>query len=165
MLQRLLCVAVFLGPVVGLAGCGGSGGRVVWVTGQLLKGGSKYSPPSGQLVTMTFVAIETENAEGKVVPDTEPYLADYDPTAGTFKVPGKDGSGIPPGKYRIAISSKINREALNSSKASQKPADREKDYLGDKFGPTTSPIVREIKASTDLPIDMDKPTEGAPSGG
>ncbi len=162
MLLRILCVAALFGPVVG---CGGSGGRTVWVTGHLLKGGSNYSPPPEQLVAVTFVAIEVENAEGKVVPDTEPYLADYDPTSGAFKVPGKDGSGIPPGKYRVAIVSKMNREALNSKKASEKPADREKDYLGDKFGPTTSPIVREIKASLDLPIDMDKPTEGAPAGG
>jgi len=159
----LLALVVFVSGA--LPGCGGSGEPVVWVTGSLLKGGSKYQVPSDQDVTITFNAIEIQTASGKVVASTEPFVALFDQKAGTFKVPGKDGSGIPPGKYRISITSKMLREALNTSKAKQKPMDREKDYLEDKFGPATSPIIREIKSSTDLTIDMDKPTEGATGPG
>jgi len=161
MIRILLCLSILTGPVV-LSGCGGSGEPVVWVTGKLLKGGAKYEPPADQQVTMMFVAMEIENAEGKVVPSTEPYLAHYDGANGTFKVPGKDGSGIPPGKYRVAITLKLKREALNATKPIQKAVDRERDYLDNKFGVTTSPIVRQIKSSTDLTLDLDKPTEGGP---
>jgi hypothetical protein len=160
MLRILLCLTLLTAPVA-ISGCGGSNEPAVWVTGKLLKGGSKYDPPAEQQITITFVAIEVENAQGKVGPSTEPYMALYDRSTGTFKVPGKEGSGIPPGKYRVAITSKMNREALNAIKPKQKVMDREKDYLEDKFGVATSPIVRQIKVSSDLTIDMDKPTESA----
>jgi len=161
MLRTLLGLTLTI-AATSMFGCG-SGEPTVWVTGKLLKAGAPFTPPTGQQLTIIFVATEVVTVDGKVVPSTEPYAASYDQPSGTFKVPGKEGSGIPPGKYRVAITSKLEREALNSAKPKQKPADREKDYLDDKFSVSTSPILREIKASTDLTIDLDKPTEGAPA--
>ncbi len=145
-----------------LPGCG-QGGRTVWVTGKLIEGGAKYETPANQRITITFVASEIQDGQGKLVASTEPYMALYDPTDGSFKVPGRDGSGIPPGKYRVAITSKMDREALNtaSPKGKRRSMDRDKDCLDNKFGVTTSPIIREIRGSADLTIDLDKPTEGS----
>ena len=75
--------------------------------------------------------------------------------------------GIPPGKYRLAVTQRYSREAFEVSKPKDKPRGRRSpattDLLEDKFGPMTSPIVREINGSVDLIIDLDRPTEGGPS--
>ncbi len=148
-------------------GCGGSS-KAVWVKGQLLKGGAKYSPPEGHLVSVTLVGMGIEGPSGSIVDFPEPFDADYQDETGTFTVPGREGRGIPPGKYRIAVTQRMSREAFEAAKPKakpgQKPITRETDFLEDKFGPKTSPIVREIKDSIDLVIDMDKPTEGAIAG-
>jgi hypothetical protein len=145
-----------------LAGCGGSSNEA-WVKGKLLKGGAPYTPPQGHLVSVTFVGIEIEDPSGKVVKTPEPFDAQYQDETGTFTVPGREGYGIPRGKYRIAVTQKMLREAFEAekpkAKPGQKPITRETDFLDDKFGPTTSPIVREIKGATDLVVDLDKPTE------
>jgi hypothetical protein len=56
------------------------------------------------------------------------------------------------------------REAFEAARPKarpgQKPITRETDFLDDRFGPSTSPIVREIKGPTEVVIDLDKPTEG-----
>ena len=163
MSRRLAAIMLLIACPILLPGCGGSS-NAVWVEGKLLKGGARYSPPEGHLVSLTFIGLEIEGPMGKVIKSPEPFEADYKDEDGTFSVPGREGSGIPPGKYRIAVTQKMSREAFEAAKpkgkAGQKPITRETDFLGDRFGPTTSPIVREIKGSTDLVIDMDKPTEG-----
>jgi hypothetical protein len=146
-----------------LPGCGGSG-HYVWVTGKLLKGGSPYKPPEGQSVTLAFVGIETQDASGRMVKYTDQYQANLD-ESGSFQVLGPEGQGIPPGKYRVAISQRYTREAFETLKNKPKTLIRDDDLLKDEFGPMKSPIVREIKGRADLVIDMDKPTEGAPAGG
>jgi hypothetical protein len=84
---------------------------------------------------------------------------------GTFVVPGPDGDGIPPGKYRISIFRGLTREgesqALKEHKGSSRKApgiDRETDLFEDLFGPTTSPIVREVTPGAELIVDLDKET-------
>ncbi len=163
MLRHLTPIALALTLLPLLSGCGGSG-HYVWVTGTLLKGGAPYKPPEGQNVTLAFVAIETLDADGKVAKRSDQYQADLD-ESGWFKVIGPEGSGIPPGKYRVAISQRYNREAFEALKNKPKGMVRDDDTLKDRFGPATSPIVREVKGRTDLVIDMDKPTEGASAGG
>src|SRR5215472_15820481 len=82
----------------GLTGCGESS-NTVWVKGRLLKGGARYVPPQGHVVGLTFVASEIENPGGQVTKSSEPFDADYNGDDGTFVVPGREGRGIPPGKY------------------------------------------------------------------
>ena len=146
-----------------LPGCGGSG-NYIWVTGTLLKGGAPYKPPEGQNVTIAFVGIEIQDEKGSLVKRTDQYQADLSDD-GSFKVIGPEGAGIPPGKYRVAISQRYTREAFEALKVKPKKLVRDDDLLKDKYGPSTSPIIREVKARTDLVIDMDKPTEGALVGG
>jgi hypothetical protein len=141
------------------SGCGG-GSDGVWVTGKLLKGGAPYVAPTGQLVSVTFVGLEIHDAAGKSLPSGESYWAEVDQSASTFSVPGPERRGIPLGKYRVAVTQKMTREAFNAANPNpKKGVDRETDMLGDKFGAATSPIIREVKGSVDLTIDLDRPTE------
>lgn len=93
-------------------------------------------------------------------------MADYDAKDGSFTVPGHDGYGIRPGKYRIAVVETLRREALDQLKqgkalkaGQKKRIDRETNLLDDTFGEQTSPFVRDLKTSTKLTLDMAKPTE------
>ena len=153
-----LLLAFLIAPLAGSLGC--SGGNTVWITGKLLKGGTPYAPPQDQLVTVAFVALEVQDPSGKTVQSGEPYLAEYDPAGGTFTVPGPDRQGIPPGKYRVAVTQRMKREALDALKqGTKKRVNRETDMLADRFGLTTSPILREVKTSQEVTIDLDRPSE------
>jgi hypothetical protein len=150
-------LALLVASLAASAGCGGSG-NTVWVTGKLLKGGSAYVPPKGQLVSVTFVVIEAKDDSGKSVQGGEPYLADVDQANGTFSVPGPDRQGIPPGRYRVAVTQKLTREEFNAANpVPKKGVDREKDMLSGRFSLHESPIIREVKASAELIIDLDRP--------
>ena len=146
-----------------LPGCGDSGNNQR-VSGRLLKGGAKYDPPPGHLLGLTFVAIEVFDAKGKPVNSTEPYEASVDDDRGTFTVPGREGYGIPPGKYRVMVTQRMSREAFEAAKPKaapgKPPITRETDFLGGKFGAMNSPILREIKGTSEVVIDLDRPTEG-----
>jgi hypothetical protein len=48
---------------------------------------------------------------------------------------------------------------LQKPKSGQPVLDRDTDYLQDRYGPTTSPIIRERNGPRELPIDLDRPTE------
>ncbi len=140
------------------SGCGN--GNKAWVTGKLLKGGSKYVPPKDQLVNVTLVCLELHDASGNKVASSEPYWAEVDQANGTFAVPGNEGQGIPFGKYRVAITQKMTREAFNTaSQRSKKTLDRETDMLSNRFGLGNSPIVRDVTSSCELAIDLDKPAD------
>ena len=158
LIRLLIVLAAFATP-----GCGG--GNQVKVSGKLLKGGAKYVPPEGQRIRMTLIAIEAKDAAGKPVAG-EPFVATLDPDGESFTVPGREGYGIHPGKYRIAVTQRMTREALEANppgaKPGRPPVDRDTDFLEDKFGPKTSPIIREIRGTSDLVIDLDRPTEGGP---
>jgi hypothetical protein len=157
-------IALFLAlaPAL-LVGCGS--GNTVRVTGKLFKGGSPYQPPEGQNVTLAFYEIESQDASGKLVKRGDAHQADLNDSDGSFKILGPEGRGIAPGKYRVAVTQRYSREAFEALKGKLKGMVRDDDLLQDKFGPMTSPIVREIYGSVDLVIDLDKPTEGIPSGG
>ena len=161
--KRFTSLVAFIAGLIFLAGCGGPSNHL-WVKGRLLKGGAKYAPPEGHVVSVTFIGMGIEDPTGQVIKSPEPFDANYNDEDGSFTVPGREGHGIPPGKYRIAVTQKMLREAFEAAKPKakpgQKPITRETDFLEDRFGPATSPIIREIKGSADLVIDLDRPTEG-----
>jgi len=145
-----------------LAGCGH--GESVWVTGTLQKGGEIYKPPEGHKLALYFCPM-AEGAQAKPAGDIE--MADYDARDGSFTVPGREGYGIPPGKYRIAVVETLRRDAVDESKNSSKPKrdhnqkriDHDMNFLETSFGMKTSPFVRDFKTSTRLTLDMAKPAE------
>lgn len=155
-MKRIGHTAVFV-LAIGIAsltapGCGSSDN--VWISGKLLKGGVAYAPPGGQRVGLTLHAVEGPSA----VASGTSYPARYIPEDGTFDVPGPDGQGIPPGKYRVAISQKMKRDSLPSPRQPRGiPFDRDTDFLEAKFGPAMSPILRELTSSGELVIDLNSP--------
>ncbi len=157
-----LLLAFLIATMAASPGCGGGNG--VWITGKLLKGGTQYAPPKDQLVTITFVAVETQDPSGKKLQGGDPYQADYDPESGTFSVPGPDRRGIPPGKYRVAVTQKLIREAFDAAQKKQKAkkrVNRDTDTLESRFGISNSPITVQVSRSEDVTIDLDQST-GSP---
>ena len=73
---------------------------------------------------------------------TDFYMATVNLQDATFQAAGKDGRGVPPGKYRIAIEHLRNR----------------KDLLKGAFDSERSPFVRDVNGQTgELVLDLDKP--------
>ncbi len=158
-IYTIFCLWAVLG-VLCLAGCGG--GNTVWVTGVLQKGGEPYKPAEERKLALYFYPI-AEGTAGN--PVDEPEMADYDPSNGSFTVPGRAGYGIPPGKYRIAIVETVRREArdaLNKASKAKRGTPRisnDTNFLETSFGMTTSPFVRDLRTSTKLTLDMATPTQ------
>jgi hypothetical protein len=148
------------------SGCGNS--NAIKVTGKLLQAGKPYVPPAGQRVVITLYVVDAKDGSGLAIPAQEPFPSYYDPKDGTFVVPGPDGYGISPGKYRISIFQGLTRDGENQvikeHKGSSRKGpviDRETDFFKDLFGPTTSPIVREVAKDSDLVVDLEKETSAA----
>jgi hypothetical protein len=149
--MRLLLLAALVGLLT--AGCGSS--SLIQVKGQLLRTGKAFTVPETHDLEVTFHVIESRN--GTAAKD-EPFPANVEDD-GRFEVPGADGRGIPPGKHRISVIEKPRSGSRSGSvKRGQKAPDRDEDFLKGQFGPTTSPIVRDLPVSSDLTIDLDKPT-------
>jgi hypothetical protein len=162
MRRQDLGVVLLLVAFANWTGCGP--GNNVWVTGKLLKGGAAYVPPKGQLVSVTFVGLEIKDDSGKTILSGEPFSADVDQEDGSFFVPGPERTGIPRGKYRIAVTQKKTREEYEATKPKTKNVNalketRETDTLQGRFGLTNSPITRVVKKGEELVIDLDKPGE------
>jgi hypothetical protein len=147
-----------------LAGCGH--GDNVWVTGVLKKGGEIYKPPEGRKLALYFCPM-ADGTSGKTTGEVE--VADYDSRDGSFTVPGREGYGIPTGRYRIAVIETYRRETvdkLNSSSSGKlkgnrapKRSDDENNLLEATFGENTSPFVRDLTSSTKLTLDMANPAQ------
>lgn len=137
-MRRWLQAAVVFGISAAVVGCGGE--QKLRTQGRLLKGGQAFVPADGELLQITFVPLL---APGKLVHDF--YYADVDQTAGTFRPAGKDGKGMPPGKYRVAVELMKQR----------------KDQFKGKFDTVNSPFMYEVTATTtEIIIDLDQPPTG-----
>jgi len=141
-----------------ITGCDSS--QTIWVKGKLTKGGAKYEVPTDQKLHMTFYATEPFKDGERTIPAGQAYTAVYKSEDGTFTIGGPDGFGIPPGKYRVSVTQQLTREAVDKKnenvKRNQRVFERDTDMLNGQFG-ENSLIVVEIKDSTELAIDIDKP--------
>ena len=150
--------ASLLALSLALSGCGS--GVNVKVAGKVLKGGQPYQVPAGQRLHLTLVAVDAQDEAGKSIKN-EPFEATLDEASMTFRVEGKEGYGIPRGKYRVALSQRATREEVERLKGKptpgKAPIDRETDFLLDRFSVDRSPIVREINGQGELVIDIDRP--------
>jgi hypothetical protein len=119
-----------------LVGCGGP--VLIRPKGRVLKGGAPLALKEEEYVNIFFVPVV---GEGQKHPG-DVYAARYNDADGTFQATGKDGKGLPPGRYKITV------EHLR----------KKKDLLRGAFGPDKTPFVREVTASTrELTLDLDKP--------
>ena len=159
-MHRLAGNLILVPLLLAIAGCGSSQG--IWVQGKLIKGGAKYVVPADQSLHMTFYSMETSKDGERTIPAGQPYMAVFKAEDGTFTVAGPDGLGLPPGKYRVALTQELTREAVDKKNANLKPRqklfDRDTDMLANRYGILTSPIVVEVNKSEDLVIDLDSPS-------
>jgi hypothetical protein len=125
--MALVVIALFV------CGCGGDGR--IKARGRILKNGQPFQLKEGEGLRIVFFPPE---APGTTY---ESYAAVFDNDDGSFKVTGRDGKGLPPGKYRIAI------EHLK----------KKQDLFKGAFSGKRTPIVREITGSDEIIIDLDHP--------
>ena len=138
-------VALVLG-FVPLAGCGGGTDNRAVVNGKLVDGAKPFTldpaklklppgatglPPGARPVAVVLIAVE----------GGERFPANVDTDGTTFSVPGPDGKGIKPGRYKIAITAGVGGG----------------DYFGGKYSPEQTPIVRDVNPGEQLVIDVSKP--------
>jgi hypothetical protein len=134
---RVVALAVVTAGFVLTAGCGD--GRLQ-TQGRLVKDGQPLIPKDGEAVRVTFVPILPD---GK--PPRDHYHAVFNPADGTFQSAGKDRKGMPPGKYRVAVEYKKNRQ----------------DVFAGKFDENKSPFVFDVDVGTkEIVIDLDQPPKG-----
>jgi hypothetical protein len=125
----------------GLAnGCGRSDGVIV--TGMLQKDGKAYAFGPNEELQISMAGSD---------PTGKPYntIANLNTTDGTLTFRGPTGRGVPPGTYKITVSSRL-------FSGPKKKGDR----FSDEFGPENSPLTYTV--TTDVPqeivIDLGKKT-------
>jgi hypothetical protein len=128
-----------IGLVAGLlAGCGSS---MLKPTGRVVKGGAPFLPKDGEFIIVTFCP---EPTGGKAT-NTELYVCEVDRTKAKFTVAGKDGRGLPPGKYRVAVQLEKHHS----------------DLLKGQFAMDKSPFVFDVDGNTkEIVLDLDNPPKG-----
>ena len=130
-------LALFVALSAGLfaAGCGGP--DRFQTRGRLLKGGAPLVPGPDEAVRVMFVPLP-EGGERV----TDFHMAAFNREDGTFRAAGKDGRGVPPGRYRIAVEYLRHRN----------------DVLKGAFDSDRSPFTCEVNGREgELVLDLDKP--------
>jgi hypothetical protein len=130
-IARTSVMAIVLAITV--VGCGSS--KTIKVTGRLVKNGQPYIITEKEGLRIFFAP------EGMPEGKYDSYSAEYDRSDGTFHVTGKDGEGMPPGNYRIALELRLNRS----------------DEFRGEFSASKSPLTCLIDSSNrDIVIDLDQ---------
>src|SRR3954469_21186198 len=88
-----------------LTGCGGSDNFNL--RGKVVRGGEPFTVPKDETVRVTFYE---QTADGKMGKNA--HIAAYDGATGTFRVVGRDGTGLLAGKYRVAVEHEKKRRDL-----------------------------------------------------
>jgi hypothetical protein len=121
-----------------LPGCGSN----IRARGRVVKNGQVFPLKAGEGLRIFFVPAESTSESS-----WETYAAVYNKDDGTFVVAGKNGNGLPPGKYRVALEHVKNRN----------------DLFKGTYGQKQSPIFCEVAGSQEIVVDLSSPT--APAGG
>jgi hypothetical protein len=128
--RLLVCSLIALAAL----GCGGN--RLIQAKGRVLKDGQPYLAKDGEGLRIVFEP--TDPPQGTRY---DSFAAEYHPADGTFQVRGKDGQGLPPGRYRVALQLMKSKE----------------DLLGGKLMGKKSPLTCEVTGSKDdIVIDLDQ---------
>jgi hypothetical protein len=135
-MRRVLnCVLILAAAAT--AGCRKSDG-LLRTQGQVLQGGENFVTPEGQHLQIEFVPIPQDGKPPKMY-----YWAEVNQETGVFRPDGPMKTGMPPGKYRVALA------LMDENK---------KDVFGGKFDTDQSPYVFDVDKDTEeLVIDLDDP--------
>ena len=140
------CATVSWLSILLIAGCADkSDGRSV-VKGKLLDGkkpfvfdqskiklppGATALPPGSRPLVVLFIPVDGSGPTSAVV----------NLETGTFEVPGTDGKGIKPGRYKIAVTAGVGGG----------------DYFDNIFTAEKTQIIRDIQPGEEVVIDVSKP--------
>ncbi len=133
-MRSVLYLCLGAGVAVLTAGCGGP--NLFQTRGRVLKDGSPLSLGPDEVVRVTLVPVPEGGARV-----TDVYSANFNPKDSSFRVAGKDGRGMPPGKYRVAVEHLRQR----------------RDLLKGAFDLDRSPFIRDIRSAGDeITVDLAK---------
>jgi hypothetical protein len=131
----LVALGLFLG------GCSGS--SRIKARGRIVQGGVPYHTEEGQGLRIFFVPLKASELT------YESYAAIPDKGGSTFQVVGKDGKGLPPGKYRVNLQLMKNKE----------------DLFNNRLMGVDCPLVCEVPGpSGDVVVDLDQVKDLLPKG-
>ena len=124
----------FLLPLLalGILAVAGCGPKTTQVKGKVLKNGQPLTLSSKGMVVLCFYPENDKEGKTQFPAETKPD--------GTFTIIGSERKGIPPGKYRVAVS------VLDPYPGT--------DTLGGKYSVQNSTLVAEVKGTDDLVIDV-----------
>jgi hypothetical protein len=122
--------------VVGVLSLGCGDSAHINARGRVVKRGQPYLLPEGQGLRIFFVPLDSKTGS-----HFDSFAADYDPENGTFEVKGKDGRGLPAGKYRVDLQLMKSKEDLLN---------------GGLLGKNSPFILQVASAGDDLVIDLDQ---------
>jgi hypothetical protein len=132
-MRRIRNGSIFLLIAMFACGCGRDGR--IRAQGQLIKNGAPFKLGEAEGMRIVFVPVDA----GESTFDT--YVAVF-AADGSFTVTGKDGKGLPPGKYRVTVEHLKKKE----------------DLFQGAFSGKNTPIVREVtNSSNKIIIDLDNP--------
>ena len=123
-------------PLISLLALGCRDSSYIQAKGSVRKGGQPFRTNEGEGLRIIFEPLNSASGT-----KYDSFAAAYDPSDGGFQVLGKDGQGLPPGKYRISLQLMSKKEDLWGGQ-----------LLGKK-----SPFTCEVTASGDrVVIDLDQ---------
>ncbi len=149
-LRRTLSCLLVVMICFAVVGCPGGGGRLVTVTGKILKDGTPLAlegrdfQEGAAYVEVTFYELDDA---GAVATDGRAYSATAKPD-GTFVVAGDEGNGIPVGKYRVAL-----RYSGSSSGYSPDRQPSGGPWEGN-FDASNSPFTFDIQGDQEVVLDV-----------
>lgn len=139
MIRYLFCVCG-LAFALFFLGCGGPQDDSVPVRGKLTNGGQPLAV-KGRELGLGYVELHFYRMSDDGTIDKDPADAAVE-ESGEFTVRGRDGRGLPPGKYKITVR--------------QLDPAPDNDKLGGRFNLQNTPLVREV-TDEEIVIDLARP--------
>jgi hypothetical protein len=114
----------------------GCGKGYINAKGRVTKGGEPFRPGEGEALRIILAPLD---APAGATYDS--YAAEFNPDDSTFLVKGKDGKGLPPGKYRVGV------ELIK----------KKEDQFKGRFTGPKSPFTCEVASTaSELIVDLDQ---------
>jgi hypothetical protein len=114
----------------------GCGTGYIKAKGRVTKGGAPFRPGEGEALRIVLAPLDAPAGS-----TYDSYAAEFHPDDSTFLVKGKDGNGLPPGKYRVGV------ELIK----------KKEDQFKGRFTGPRSPFTCEVtSAASEVVVDLDQ---------